>query len=104
MNRWKFAFFVCLFLLMGTNVWWFYVTLDQAVSYTYLGQSYDEKKQVIQELGRLLVNGSKGYSKKDIVHLLRQSRPDALIVEENGLVIYENIEFRFADDKLVAIE
>ena len=104
MKSWKTAFFLCVLLLIASNIFWLYVVLDQSISYTYLGVSYDEQKQANEELGRLIVGGARSYSKKDLVHLLRLSKPDAFIVEEEDLVVYEGIYFRFSEDKLISVE
>ena len=62
------------------------------------------KEDAIVDLGKLIVSASSEYSKKDIIHLLRQANKEAFIVEEGDLVIYENITFTFQDNKLVNIK
>ena len=47
----------------------------------------------------------RGRSHSDILALLRELYPDGLIVEEDGLVAFNNIEFRFDEEgQLASVE
>ena len=59
--------------------------------------------QLIDDMGKLIVQGTPSKSKKDVLFLLRQAKPDAFIVDEDNVVIFENIAFKFKDDKLVSV-
>ncbi|WP_421774629.1 Imm58 family immunity protein [Gracilimonas sp.] len=103
MKNWKTLFFSSLVLLVVTNLFWLYKSLDYGVSLTYQEDSYEKQKQVIGILGDLIVEGAQDYSKKDVLFLLRQKYPDGFIVEEENKVIYEGIYFDFENDSLVSI-
>jgi hypothetical protein len=100
---WKVAFILSLVLLVCSNIFWLYVTIDGGISYTYLQSSYLDKDKATKDLGSLIVKGSKAYSKKDLLHLLRQAKPEAFIVDEPNKLIFEGIEFYFKDDHLVEV-
>ena len=104
MNRWKVAFFVAILVLVLSNIFWVFSVLDQSISYTYLQDSYNEKSRSVSNLGNLIVQGSDQYSKEDLLHLLRQSKPDAFIVDEGDTIIFEQIKFEFSDGKLVEVQ
>lgn len=59
--------------------------------------------QLITDMGNLIVQGIESKSKKDVLFLLRQAKPDAFIVDEGDVVIFENIAFKFEQDKLVKV-
>lgn len=104
MKRWKLAFISCVIVLFVTNGLWAYAWLDQGVTIMYRDAVNSEQAQAIQDLGGLIVNGASSYSKKDLLHLLRQAKPEAFIVDNGDTVSYEGIRFRFSDDRLVEIE
>ena len=87
MNKWKVSFFVALVLLVGSNLFWLYSAIDAGVTYTYQQVSLDDLSDAHSFLGELVVKGSKEYSQKDILHLVRQSYPNAFIVEEGNKII-----------------
>ena len=80
-----------------------YSLLDSGVTQTYQQVTIDEQDRTIQSLGEFIVKGTKDYSKKDILYLLRQAKPKAFIVEEPNKIIYEGAEFLFEQDILVKI-
>jgi len=104
MNPWKTAFFVTLVGLILSNIFWVYSLFDQSISYTYLLDSSEEKSRAISALGDLIVKGSDQYSKEDLLHLLRQSKPEAFIVDEGDTIVFEQIRFTFSDGKLVGVQ
>ncbi|MGB0204287.1 MAG: Imm58 family immunity protein [Neptuniibacter sp.] len=104
LKTWKFAFIITLLLLVGSNLFWFMVVIDQAVTDKYQSMNIYHQEQVIREMGQLIVSGSKDYNKKDILHLLRQANKEAFITEEENTIIYENVYFTFENDKLVKVQ
>ncbi|WAR45629.1 Imm58 family immunity protein [Methylomonas rapida] len=104
MNKWKASFFVILALLIATNVFWLYTTIDAGVTYTYQQVTLDEKSKAVGMLGALVVKGGQQYTKKDILHILRQLNKDAFIVEEANLIDVEGVQFIFVNGKLVEVK
>lgn len=104
LRSWKFAFIVSVLLIIVSNAFWTLIVLDLAVTNKYQSMDNYSKKDAIADLGNLIVNGSKDYSKKDIIHLLRQSNSEAFIVDEGDVVIYQNIAFTFKNDKLIQVK
>lgn len=80
-----------------------YSLLDSGVTQTYQQVTIDDQDQIIFSLGELIVKGTKDYSHKDILFLLRESKPKAFIVEEENKIIFEGMEFLFNDDKLIKV-
>jgi hypothetical protein len=104
MNKWKVAFFVVLILALASNGYLFYQLVDSGISYSYLHDNYDAKSRQLNTLGELVVAGADEYTKSDILHLLRQAKKDAFIVEEEEVIHFEGIRFIFEGEKLTKIE
>ncbi len=103
MNRWKTAFLVALIVAVASNVYWFVQLVDEAVSYSYLNDSFRDETNRFTALGELVVAGSSEYTQADILHLLRQADPDAFIVEERNRIHFKGIDFVFEEGSLVAV-
>ena len=104
MKKWKWSFFVALALLIATNILWLYTAIDAGVTYTYQQASLDDKEKAVEMLGMLVVKGRQQYTKKDILHILRQSNKDAFIVEEENLIDVEGVKFIFVNGRLSAVK
>ena len=104
MKKWKVAFFVALILGLASNGYLFYHLVDGGISYSYLRDEYDAQLERFRALGELVIAGADEYSKSDILHLLRQAKTDAFIVEEEDEIHFEGIRFLFDGDKLTRIE
>ena len=100
MNKWRVSFIISFIMLIATNVFWLYTVIDAGVTYTYQQVTLDEKSQSVEMLGELIVRGSKKYTKKDILHILRQTNKDSFIVEEENLINVEGIKFIFENGVL----
>jgi len=105
-NKWKTSFLISLLLLVASNGFWVYATIDQAVSYSYLSDSYAYVSDAKHELGKLIVQGAAKYDlgQDDILHLLRQADPDAFIVEEGNSILTKHSKFAFDQGKLSYVE
>jgi hypothetical protein len=104
MNKWKLAFFVVLIIALASNGYLFYHIVDSGISYSYLHDEYDARLRQYDALGELVVAGADEYTKSDILHLLRQAKKDAFIVEEEDAIHFDGIRFIFDGDKLTNIE
>lgn len=104
MNKWKVSFFVCLLTLVVSNLFWLYLIIDSGITYTYQQVSLDEKHESVKTLGALIVKGAKEYTQKDILHLLRQVRPSAFIVEDLNSISVDGLSFIFKEGKLVEVK
>jgi hypothetical protein len=104
MNKWKVSFFVALGLLVATNIWWLYSAMDAGVTYTYQQVTLDEKSKAVEMLGTLVVKGGQQYTKKDVLHILRQMNKDAFIVEDESQIDVEGIKFIFKNGKLSEVK
>lgn len=104
MNKWKVAFFVVLALMLVSNGYLLAQLIDSWVGYSYCVDSYNDEARRFDALGKLVVAGSGDYTQADILHLLRQTKPDAFIVEEGSMIHFEGISFEFTDDRLETVE
>ena len=104
MNKWKVPFLITVPILLISNVFFIYMVIDTWISYSYLQDSFNYHSKSESSLGKLIVEGSKAYSQKDILHLLRQAEPDEFIVEEGNKIFYSGNTFIFEGDRLVKIQ
>ncbi len=104
MNKWKISFFVCLGIGLASTTFLLYLLVDQTVTYSYQVTHIAEQAQAKKLLGSLVVAGAKDYTQQDVLHLLRQSNPDAFIIEEGHLISIEGVIFAFENDQLVAVK
>lgn len=104
MKKWKWSFFITLALLVATNIFWLYSAIDAGVTYTYQQVSLDDKSKAVKILGELIVKGGQKYTKKDILHILRQANKEAFIVEQENLINVEGVQFIFKNGKLSEIK
>ena len=97
-NKWKIAFFTCLTLLITLFVCSAYMIIDQGVSYSYLSDTLYRKDQDLKLMADIY---PKNTSQKDLVFILRQARPDGIIVEKDKLVHINEISFEFSDNDTI---
>lgn len=93
MVTWKRTFFGLLALFFGVTGFLLYAVIDQAISYSYLKTSFDDSNRSLDLLAALYPLDR--YSKRDIVHVIRQRSPDALIVERPCFVAIDGLRFDF---------
>lgn len=98
MNKWKVAFFTCLSLLIILSVCSAYMVINQAVSYTYLSDSLEKSNRDQNLLIDLI---PKNTSKKDLVFLLRQARPDEIVVEKDNYVRIYELTFVYSENDTI---
>ncbi len=55
MNNWKVGFFICLVILLISNLFWIYSILDSGVTQTYQQVTIDDKSQIISSLSELII-------------------------------------------------
>ena len=103
MRNWKTAFFICLSLLIISNVYLVYQLLDSGITITYTSDTMEKQNEVIEILGEIIVSEGNDFSKKDVLFLLRQKYPNGLLVEDSNTVSYEGVAFRFEQDTLVDV-
>ncbi len=104
MKIWKSSFFVTALLLAVTNIFWLYSSIDAGVSYSYQQVSLDEKIESVKMLSELIISGAQKYSKKDILHILRNKNKDAFIVEVEDYISVNGVKFIFTNGKLSNVE
>ncbi len=104
MKIWKVSFFITLLALLVTNAFWLYTVIDSGVTYTYQQVTLNEKAKAVEILGALIVKGGNKYTKKDILHILRQVNKNAFIVEEDNLIDAEGVKFIFKNGTLSKVK
>ncbi len=93
MVTWKRAFFGLLALFFGVTGFLLYAAIDHGISYSYLKTSFDDSNRSLQLLAALYPLDR--YNKEDVVHIIRQQKPDAFIVERPCFVAVDGLRFDF---------
>ena len=104
MNKWKVAFLITVPILLISNVFFINMVIDTGISYSYLQDSFKHHSQSESALEKLIVEGSKNYSQKDIPRLLRQAEPEEFIEEEGNQIFHSGNTYIFEGDRLVKIQ
>lgn len=100
-KRWKWAFFACLLYAIASNAYLVFGLIDAGISKAYFDASYEDGLKANAVLGELIVRGSKNYSQKDFLVLLRQAYPTEFIVEDGHKIAMGSNSFTFENDRLV---
>ena len=92
-NRWRIAFFLALGVTLPLSGCLAYLLMDQAVSHTYMKDGYDGTVRDLDALATVFPKDR--YKKRDLVSILRQHYPGALIVETACSVQLDGLRFDF---------
>ncbi|NRF72468.1 hypothetical protein HLB44_36515 [Aquincola sp. S2] len=71
-------------LLVGTNAWWFYQAIDQAVTNKYRDQERYETANRVVALSAIASEAVKSRPKSEVEALLRRVLPDEQPFEKDG--------------------
>jgi len=103
-NKWKWAFYILLIVLIISNVLLFYGIVDQAVTITYIQQGMQSTEDDLLVLKNLIPQLTRDQNKKDICFLLRKSNPKSFIVETDSTISVGQVKFIFdTNNKLISI-
>jgi hypothetical protein len=101
--NWKRAFHVALVLLAASNLGWMYVVVDHGVTDMY-AQAVSQETAADLALMKRLVPRAAPLTRAEVLTLLRQTNPDAFIVDHGTQVTIGGLRFRFEQERLVRVE
>ena len=88
---------LCL-LLLASALYLGFLVIDGAITHTYMEQGYADTKEDLALLSRVAPELRKGFTKLDVLTILRDLEPDGLIVEEANTVSLHGLVFEFGPD------
>ena len=94
-RRWRTAFIVAATLCLLTAGGAVYGILDQAVTMDGLQVGYDDTREAAEVLARLGPEVAPRITRADLLTILRQQHPDALIAATDSTVAIGQLTFRF---------
>jgi len=94
-RRWRTAFIVAATVCLLTAGAAVYGILDQAVTMDGLQVGYDDTRQAAEVLAGLGPRVAPRITRADLLTILRQQHPDALIVATDSTVALGQLTFRF---------
>jgi hypothetical protein len=94
-RRWRVAFIVAVILCFATGAAAVYGILDQAVTMDGLEVGYKDTRDAAEVLARLGPTVAPRATRSDVLALLRQQHPSALIVATDSTVAIGQLTFRF---------
>lgn len=71
-------------LLLVTNAWWFYATLDQGVTLSHREQLLYEYSNRVLALSQVTNHFVKGKGKEEVLQVLREALPEEEPFEKEG--------------------
>ena len=89
---------VLFFLLIGTNLWWFYGAVDQAATQKYSDQMLYECRHELDALKGVCLELTFDSTKDDVLRVLNLIQPDCEPFEKHGLLNGCWLSFRFDPD------
>lgn len=101
-NKWKIAFGVCLFLLIGTAVTGVYVIVDQAVTITYMKEGYSDTESDLETIIQIIKKTDQ--TKQEIEEVLKDHRLYEYMDFKSDTVAIERVTLIFENDSLSKIE
>lgn len=100
--NWKRAFSAAAVLLAVSNLGWMYVVVDHGVTDMY-AQVVSEETDADLALMHRLVPRAAPLTRAEVLTLLRQTNPDALIVDHGNEVTIGGLRFSFEQERLVQV-
>jgi hypothetical protein len=100
--NWKRAFYAALVLLAASNLGWVYVLVDHSVTDMY-AQTVSQETAADLALMKRLAPRAAPLTRADVLTLLRQTNPDALIVDHGTHVTIGGLRFEFEQERLVRV-
>jgi len=99
----KKAFFILLIILIATNLFWLYESIDQSVTYDYTMQGHKYLKEDIGLMRILMTDFCKHENKEKILKILKDKYSDHIIKEEGGILFVDRIGLKFEGNKVSKI-
>ena len=100
-NKWKTAFFVCVALLVISNLLLVNSLINQTSSLTYLRHSHNNQIKANKVLGNLVIKSGWEYSQEDILNFLRQEYEYHPIVVKGNTIKMGSNSIEFENDILI---
>ncbi len=99
----KKAFIITLAILLGTNLVWVYLSVNQAITYDYTMQEYKYRIKEAKLMKRLMTAFCKDEDREKIVKIIKEKYSDHILKEDKGVFFVDSIGFKFSGDKLSEI-
>jgi len=99
----KKAFFIVLIILIATNLFWLYESIDQSVTHDYTMQGYKYLKEDINLMRELMTDFSEHESKDRMVKIVKDKYSGHIVKEEEGILFIDRIGLKFEGNKLAKI-
>ena len=99
----KSAFFIVLILLLVTNLGWFYIFVNQSVSYDYTREECKHRINEAKLIRKLMLDFSQDKNEKEIMKIIKLKYSNHILKEENGVFFIDSIGLKFDEGKLTKI-
>ena len=93
-------------LLIGSNAWWLYRSIDFGVSYTYLQDSHVSNEEALNQVIKVLPGlARQKYTREEIINGARLSSDKSEPFSKDGFIWVGRIGIRFdKNDKVVEVK
>ena len=96
-NKYKVSFWLCIIVLIGTNIFWHYQTIDNAVGHNYYTLSCEEYKKDTDQFVKIL---GLNQSENDMISFLEKTdiKYNGFEKGEDYVVQFNSFDFIFWKD------
>lgn len=101
-NKWKVAFWVCLFLLISVVIFGLYSIIDQGVTISYMQESYTDTEADLETLIELV--GKTDQTRYEVEQALKDHRLYEYMDFNSDTIGLERLNLIFENDKLKSAE
>jgi nitrogen regulatory protein PII-like uncharacterized protein len=101
-NKWKIAFWICLFLLVTIGVFGLYSIIDQGVTTTYIKEGYSDTEADLETLIEIIEKTDQ--TKVEIENVLKSHRLREFMNFKTDTIGLERVSLIFENDSLKKIE
>ncbi len=102
MNKWKIAFWICLFALVITGLFGLYGIIDQGVTLTYMKEGYTDTENDLATL--IDVINKTNLTKSEIEETIKDHRLYEFMDFNSDTVALERVELYFKNDTLNKVQ
>ncbi len=96
MKRSRLGIIVLIVLLVGSNAWWAYRTLDNGITHTYLNDSMEHASRGLNQAMAILPLVAKGANREEIISAAsKASNLDSPPFEKDGYVFVGELGLKF---------
>ena len=94
---------VLLILLIGSNGWWFYRSIDQGITVAHQSDELGHRRHTMDLLASLVMNLPRDRSQEETLRLLRDKYPEEIVKVTGDTLEIDGVILVFEQDTLADV-